>query len=62
VLFLVYDSFGDGVVHGSLDHSWEGGWSAEGFGSDVQSVVMIVSGLTPVTTEWFYYEYTATLE
>jgi hypothetical protein len=29
------------------------------FGGDVGKMVMVVSGLTPVTTEWPYYEYQA---
>ncbi len=62
VQFLVYDSSGGLTIDGGAGEPLGGEWSVDSFGSEVEQVVMIVSGLTPVTTEWFYYEYTAALQ
>jgi immune inhibitor A len=62
LLFLVYDWYGDFEIEGGLGEPAEDGLYVAGFGTDVERVVMIVSGLTPVTTEWAYYDYAATLD
>jgi immune inhibitor A len=63
VKFIVYGSTGVITFHDmDLDAEQQGDWEIAGFGSDVEQVVMVISGLTPVTTEWAYYEYQATVE
>jgi immune inhibitor A len=62
LLFLVYDRSGGLEIQGGVEEASRREWSVAGFGSDVERVVMIVSGLAPVTTEWFYYQYQAVLE
>jgi hypothetical protein len=63
VQFIVYGSTGLVDFYDmALDAEQKGEWETAGFGSDVERVVMVVSGLTPVTTEWAYYEYRVTTE
>ena len=63
VQFVVFEDSGQITFHDStLDAEQMGEWEIAGFGKDIDQVVMVISGLTPVTTEWAYYEYEATLE
>ena len=41
----------------SLDSENRGTLQLEGLGSEVQRAVLVVSAMTPVTTEGGYYEY-----
>jgi immune inhibitor A len=63
VQFIVFNAAGSVTFHDlALDADQQGEWEVAGFGADIEQVVMVVSGLTPVTTEWAYYEYQATAE
>jgi hypothetical protein len=63
VQFIVHGNTGLVTFHQmALDAEQKGDWNIAGFGSDVERVVMVISGLTPVTTEWAYYEYQATAD
>jgi immune inhibitor A len=63
VQFIVFETSGLVTFRDlSLDADQQGEREVADFGGDVEQVVMLVSGLTPVTTEWAYYEYQATVE
>jgi immune inhibitor A len=63
VQIVVFENSGLVTFHDlALDAEQRGEWEIADFGRDVQQVVMVISGMTPVTTEWAYYEYAATLE
>jgi hypothetical protein len=63
VQFLVFDTSGVVTIHDlPLDDDQKGEWDIADLGGSVEKVVMVVSGLTPVTTEWAYYEYQAVIK